>query len=53
MLIIMVRGLFQKLNYPYAQFASAKLSGDQMFDPAWQAISRLGFHVLALTCDAN
>ena len=54
MLVLMVRGLFQKLNYPYAQFACASLSGDQMMDPVWQAISRLerlGFNVLALTCD--
>ena len=54
MLVLMVRGLFQKLNYPYAQFACANLSGDQMFDPVWQAVSRLerlGFYVLALTCD--
>jgi len=36
MLVIMVRGLFQKLNYPYAQFACVNLSGDQMFDPVWQ-----------------
>ena len=50
----MVRGLFGKLQYPYAQFACANLSGDQMFDPVWQAISRLerlGFCVLALMCD--
>ena len=54
MLVLMVRGLFQKLNYPYAQFACANLSGDQLFDPIWQAVSRLerlGFSVLALTCD--
>jgi len=54
MLVLMVRGLFQKLNYPYVQFACANLSGDQLFDPVWQAVSqleRLGFCVLALTCD--
>jgi len=41
MLILMVRGLFQKVNYPYAQFACANLSGHQLFDPVWQAVSRL------------
>ena len=54
MLVMMVRGLFYKLNYPYAQFGCANLSGDQLFDPVWQAIlrlERLGFCVLALTCD--
>ena len=54
MLVLMVRGLFYKLCYPYAQFGCANLSGDQLFDPVWQAISRLerlGFCVLALTCD--
>lgn len=54
MLVLMVRGLFQKLNYPYAQFACANLCGEQMFDPVWQAIARLermGFYVLALICD--
>ena len=51
MLVLMVRGLFQKLNYPYAQFACANLNGKQMFDPVWRAIGRLermGFYVLAL-----
>ena len=54
MLVLMVRGLFHKLNYPYAQFACANLSADLIFDPVWEAISRLerlGFKVLALTCD--
>ena len=54
MLVFMVRGLFQKLNYPYVQFACAHLSADLLFDPVWEAISRLerlGFKVLALTCD--
>lgn len=54
MLVLMVRGLFYKLNYPYAQFACSSISGDLMFDPVWEAVSRLerlGFHVLGLTCD--
>jgi len=54
MLVIMVRGLFCRLNYPYAQFGCSNLTGDQLFDPVWQAIARLerlGFYVLALTCD--
>ena len=54
MLVLMVRGLFFKLNYPYAQFACDSLGGDLLFDPIWEAISRLerlGFRVLALTSD--
>ena len=54
MLVLMVRGIFQKLNYPYAQFACNNLSGEMMFDPVWEAISRLeriGFRVLGITCD--
>ena len=54
MLVLMVRGIFQKLNYPYAQFACNNLSGELMFDPVWEAISRLermSFRVLGITCD--
>ena len=54
MLVLMVRGLFSKLTFPYAQFACCKLSGDLLVDPVWEAVSRLerqGFRVLALTCD--
>ena len=53
-LVIMVRGLLSKLNFPYAQFAVANLSGDLLVDPVWEAISRLerqDIRVLALTCD--
>lgn len=48
MLVLMVRGLFFKLNYPYAQFACSSLTGDLLFDPVWEAIARLerlGFYV--------
>ena len=50
MLVFMVK----RINYPYAQFACANLSANLLFDPVWEAISRLerlGFKVLALTCD--
>ena len=52
----MVRGLYGKLNYPYAQFACDSLCGEQLFNPVWEAIARLerlGFHVLTLTCDGT
>ena len=54
MLVFMVRGIFYKLNYPYAQFSCKDLSGDLMFDLVWEAVSRLermGFRVLGVTCD--
>ena len=54
MLVIMVRGLVSKLNFPYAQFACVNLTGDQMVDPVWEAIARLerqGIKVLSITCD--
>lgn len=56
MLVLMVRGLFYKLNYPYAQFACNSISGNQMFNSVWEAISRLqrlGFCVLGLTCGGS
>ena len=54
MLVFMVRGLLCKFNYPYVQFASNDICGNQMFDPMWEAVARLeklGFCVLGLTCD--
>ena len=54
MLVLMVRGLFSKLAFPYVQFACASVTGDLLMDPVWEAISRLerqGIRVLALTCD--
>ena len=41
MLVFMVRGLFTKLKFPYAQFPCVALAGEQMFLPFWQAIDRL------------
>ena len=54
MLVFMVRGLFCRLNFPYAQFACHTLTGELLADPLWEAVSRLerqGIRVLALTCD--
>ena len=54
MFVIMVRGLLSILCIPYAQFAAATLSGDMLFDPIWEAVSRLeqcGFKVLTITAD--
>jgi len=54
MMLFMVKGLLHKFDYPYAQFACGSMSGDLMFDPVWEAVSRLeriGFFVLGLCCD--
>jgi len=54
MLVLMVRGLYTGLQFPYAQFPCSSLSGDQMFHVFWKAVGRLeriGFKVLGLTCD--
>ena len=54
MLVFMVRGLFSGLQFPYAQFPCASLSGDQLFPLFWEAVARLeryGVKVLGLTCD--
>ena len=54
MLVILVQGLFSQLKFPYAQFPCTELSGDQMYNPFWEAVGRLelcGFKLLALTCD--
>lgn len=54
MMVSMVKGLLHKFDFPYAQFACGKMTGDLIFDPIWEAIARLeriGFFVLALCCD--
>ena len=55
MLVLMVRGLFTQLKFPYVQFPCAAVCGDQMFEPFWDTVCRLercSFKVLALTCDS-
>lgn len=37
---IMVRSLFNQLQFPYAQFP-CKSSGDLLYDPFWEAVSRI------------
>ena len=54
MIVFMVRGLCSSLEFPYAQFPCANLTGDLLFDPLWEAIARLercGLKVLAVTAD--
>ena len=54
MLVLFVRGLFNNLEFPYAQFACKSLSGDLLFNPFWEAVYRLermGLKVIAATAD--
>ena len=54
MLVLMVRGLFSGLQFPYVQFPCGTLRGDQMFHILWKTVGRLeryGFKVMGLTCD--
>lgn len=53
MMVFMVRGLFNKLQFPYAQFPCADLSGDQLYEPFWEAVRRLencGLKVSTASC---
>ena len=54
MLVFMVKGLFSKLKYPYAQFPTHSIKSDELFDPFWESVcrlERLGFKVMGLCCD--
>ena len=54
MLVLMVRGLFSKLQFAYATFPCASLSGCQLYPIFWEAVERLercGFRILGCTCD--
>lgn len=41
MLVFLVRGLFTNLQFPYGQFPCSSLSGDQIYQPFWEAVSRI------------
>ena len=41
MVVFMVRGLFSKLQFLYAQFPCASLSGELLYDPFWEAVRRV------------
>lgn len=51
MLVFMVRGLFSRLRFPYAQFPCSAVTGDLLNNPFWEAVFRLErmeFKVLVL-----
>ena len=41
MMVFMVHGLFNKLQFPYAQLPCASLSGDLLYEPFWEALGRV------------
>lgn len=41
MLVLMVRGLFTKLQFPYAQFPCVTLVGHHIFNLFWEAVHQL------------
>ena len=48
MMTFMVRGLFSRLEFPYAHFPGHNITGDLLYDPFWEAVmrlERLGFKV--------
>ncbi|XP_062509723.1 uncharacterized protein LOC134185850 isoform X2 [Corticium candelabrum] len=52
--MLMVRGIFTSLRFPYVQFPCKTLSGDTLYPIVWEAIQRLellGCKVLAIICD--
>ena len=53
-LVFMVRGIFMKLKFPYAQFPTSGVSGSSLFFLAWEVVRNLevaGFKVVSLTGD--
>ena len=56
MLTFMVRGIFIKLNFPYAQYPTVGITAEQLFPIAWEIVRNLetaGFKVMSLTGDGS
>ena len=54
MLVFMVRGIFTKLTFPYAQYPTRGITADCLFPIAWEVVKNLecaGFKVISLTGD--
>ena len=54
--VMMVRGLCSDLKFPYAQFPYAQfpcinLTGNELYEPLWEAIYQMGFKVLGVSYD--
>lgn len=56
MMVIMVRGIFTNVNFPYAQFSMSSPKGSNIFPLIWKAIDRLecnDLKVIGITCDGG
>lgn len=54
MLVFVVRGVFIRLTFPYAQYPTTDLSADLLFPIVWEVVRNLecvGFKVISLTSD--
>jgi hypothetical protein len=54
MLVLMIRGFFSGLRFPYAHFPTSKLSGEKLYAIIWEAVERLehlGFKVIVISAD--
>ena len=40
MTVFMLRGLFDKLHFVFAQFPCSSITGDLLYDPLWEAVCR-------------
>lgn len=54
MLVFLVRGVFIRLKFPYAQYPTNSLTSDVLYPLAWEVVKHLecaGFKVISLTGD--
>lgn len=50
MMVFMVRGLFNSLQFPYAQFPCSELTGELLYEPFWEAVSKIENIGLKVRC---
>ena len=56
MLTFMVRGIFTKLEFPYAQFPTRGVTAYKLFPIVWDAVrnsEECGLKVMVITCDGE
>ena len=54
LLVLMVRGIFFKLDFPYAHFGTVGVTADQLFPIIWEGVRQLeggGLKVIFITAD--
>ena len=53
MLTFIVRGIFIKLSFPYAQYPTVGITAEQLFPIAWEIVRNLETEVTSLTGDGS